>query len=139
MGWVAWAWAALKWIKGLLPPALLEYFLKAFGVWADSDVARLRVEAEVEIAAIGAELAARQAAAQVLLAEHGWAVTRWIRPAFAYPLAAYYAAIVADKLLHFGWEAEPLPEPIGAWSGTIITAYFLVRGFEKSMRWFKRH
>ncbi|MEJ0097805.1 MAG: hypothetical protein WDM84_07600 [Bauldia sp.] len=40
----------------------------------------------------------------MLVAEQGRLVTSLMRPAFAYPLAVYYAAVIADSLFHFRWE-----------------------------------
>lgn len=71
---------------------------------------------------------------KLIIAEQGWWVTALIRPAFAYPLAAYYGAVIADSLFHFEWDVAALPEPINSWSGAIITSYFVVRSAEKIAR-----
>ncbi len=86
---------------------------------------------------IQAEIETRQAARDIVIAEQGWWVTALIRPAFAYPLAIYYAAVIADSLFRFDWNVAALPPPIDDWSGWIVTAYFLVRGFEKTARIWK--
>jgi hypothetical protein len=57
-----------------------------------------------------------------------------MRPAFAYPLAVYYAAVIADSLLHFRWNVAALPTPIGDWSGWIISAIFLSESGERITR-----
>lgn len=86
---------------------------------------RPQMDATVAVEHIKAELARRQAQRDVLLAEQGRLVTSLMRPAFTYPLAAYYAAVIADSLLQFSWNVAALPPPIGDWSGWIISAIFL--------------
>ena len=80
------------------------------------------------------ELSRRQAQRDVLLAEQGRAVTAFMRPAFAYPLAVYYAAVIADSLLHWEWNVSALPAPIGDWSGWVISAIFLSESGERITR-----
>ena len=70
----------------------------------------------------------------MLIAEQGGLVTALMRPAFAYPLALYYGAVIADSLLHFRWNVAALPAPIGDWSGWIISAIFLSESGERIAR-----
>lgn len=93
-----------------------------------------RIEATVAIEQIRAEIARRQAQRDVLLAEQGRLVTSLMRPAFAYPLAVYYAAVILDSLVHFKWNVSALPAPIGDWSGWIISAIFLSESGERITR-----
>jgi hypothetical protein len=57
-----------------------------------------------------------------------------MRPAFAYPLAVYYGAIILDSLVWFRWDVAALPHPIGEWSGLIISAMFLSESGERITR-----
>lgn len=57
-----------------------------------------------------------------------------MRPAFAYPLALYYAAVIADSLFLFDWNVAALPAPIGDWSALIISAIFLTESGERITR-----
>ena len=57
-----------------------------------------------------------------------------MRPAFAYPLALYYGAVIADSLVQFKWNVAALPAPIGEWSGWIISAIFLSESGERITR-----
>lgn len=123
----------LAWLSG----GVLDRVLAHLERRAASDLERQRITAEVAKSYIEAEIETRRAARDVLLAEQGWWVTALIRPAFAYPLAAYYAAVIADSLFRFDWNVAALPAPIDEWSGWIITAYFLVRGVEKTARIWK--
>ena len=113
---------------------LLDKTLAGLKAAADSEVERERVTAGVAIEEIRAELGRRQAQRDVLLAEQGRTVTAFMRPAFAYPLAVYYAAVIADSLFHFAWNVAALPAPLGDWSGWIISAIFLSESGERITR-----
>jgi len=93
----------------------------------DAQTEQARIEADIELG----QLKAREA---VLIAEQSHALTRWVRPAFAYPCAFYWAKIwVWDKAL--GWGATDAIDNRLWWiSMTIIGAYFLTRPFEKAFR-----
>ena len=113
---------------------ILDKVLGRLQAQANTDVERDRVTAQVAIAHINAELGRRQAQRDVLIAEQGRALTAMMRPAFAYPLAIYYAAVIADSLCHFTWNVAALPAPIGEWSGWIISAIFLSESGERITR-----
>ncbi|MEX0853640.1 MAG: hypothetical protein WD036_10230 [Bauldia sp.] len=112
----------------------LDRVLAGLKARADGAVERERIDATVAIAHINAELARRQAQRDLVLAEQGHWPTRLMRPAFAYPLAAYYAAVIADSLFWFDWNVAALPAPIGEWSGWIISALFLADAGERITR-----
>ncbi len=118
----------------LASSGLLDRVLAALQARADTEVERERIDATVAIEHVKAELAHRQAQRDVLLAEQGRLVTSLMRPAFAYPLAVYYAAVIADSLFRFRWDVAALPAPIGEWSGWIISAIFLSESGERIAR-----
>jgi hypothetical protein len=128
----------LAWLIGiglkLVSGGLLDKVLGALKAEADSAVERDKVTAAVAIEQIRAEIGRRQAQRDVLVAEQGRALTALMRPAFAYPLAVYYAAVIADSLFHFAWNVAALPAPIGDWSGWIISAIFLSESGERITR-----
>jgi len=128
----------LAWLAGLAlklaSSGLLDEVLSGLRAEADSAVERERITAQVAVEQIKAELGRRQAQRDVLVAEQGRAVTALMRPAFAYPLAVYYAAVIADSLFHFSWNVAALPAPIGDWSGWIISAIFLSESGERITR-----
>jgi hypothetical protein len=126
--------ALAGWVLRLASSGLLEKTLTTLQVRAASDVERDRIDAGVAVEQVRAELSRRQAQRDVLLAEQGRLVTSLMRPAFAYPLAAYYAAVIADSLCHFRWNVAALPSPIGDWSGWIISAIFLSESGERITR-----
>jgi hypothetical protein len=113
---------------------ILDRVLGGLKARAESDVERERIDATVAIEHVRAELGRRQAQRDVLLAEQGRAVTAMMRPAFAYPLAVYYAAVIADSLFLFHWNVAALPAPVGEWSGWIISAIFLSESGERIAR-----
>jgi hypothetical protein len=113
---------------------ILDKVLGGLKARAESDVERERIDATVAIEHVRAELGRRQAQRDVLLAEQGRAVTAMMRPAFAYPLAVYYAAVIADSLFRFRWNVAALPAPVGEWSGWIISAIFLSESGERIAR-----
>ena len=113
---------------------LLDKTLAALKARADNAVQSEQIQATVAVEQIKAELGRRQAQRDVLIAEQGRLVTSMMRPAFAYPLAVYYAAVIADSLFHFTWNVAALPSPIGEWSGWIISAIFLSESGERIAR-----
>jgi hypothetical protein len=124
----------LAFLLRIASSGLLDRVLGAMQARADSAVERERIDATVAIEEIKAELGRRQAQRDVLLAEQGRTITSLMRPAFAYPLAIYYGAVIADSLLHFRWNVAALPAPIGEWSGWIISAIFLSESGERITR-----
>lgn len=100
----------------------------------DRQTERDRLRTQITIETIRAEVEARRAARDVVLAEQGWWVTALIRPAFAWPIVIWSGAIVADSLFHFSWSVSALPSPLDDWAGWIVGAYFLTRPVEKIAR-----
>ena len=124
----------LAFLLRIASSGLLDRVLGAMQARADSAVERERIDAMVAIEEIRAELGRRQAQPDVLIAEQGRGITALMRPAFAYPLAVYYGAVIADSLLHFPWNVAAMPVPIGDWSGWIISAIFLSESGERITR-----
>lgn len=121
-------------ILRLASGGFLDRVIAALQARADSATERARIDATVAVEEVRAELARRQAQRDILLAEQGRVVTALMRPAFAYPLALYYAAVIADSLFLFDWNVAALPAPIGDWSGLIISAIFLTESGERITR-----
>ena len=72
----------------------------------------------------------------VLIAEQSSGITRWIRPAIAFPFVAYlWKVVLWDKVLGFG-VTDPLSTELGEIMMVMIGAYFLTRPIEKVLkRW----
>ncbi len=67
----------------------------------------------------------------VLIAEQKNAVTRWIRPAFAFPFVIYnMKVLVWDKVLGWG-VTDSIPPEFWKLQMIVFGAYFLTRGIEK--------
>jgi hypothetical protein len=124
----------IAFVLKLASSGLLDKTLELLKATSDNATERDRIDATVAIEHIKAELGRRQAERDVLVAEQGRLVTSLMRPAFAYPLAVYYAAVILDSLAHFRWNVAALPAPIGDWSGWIISAIFLSESGERIAR-----
>lgn len=115
------------WLLRLLNPlgGIAQRLVDAYAAKQNALTDRDRIEADVTIA----QLQARQA---VLIAEQAHWMTRWIRPAIAFPVAVYVWKIVLwDTVL--GWGVTPNPGEFVNWIVvTVIGAYFLTRPFEKA-------
>lgn len=118
---------------GLIDPIgkIGKALAEAYASSKDAETEQERIDADVRIK----QLEARQA---VIIQEMGWWGTRWIRPAFAYPLAFYLGKIwVWDKAL--GWGAsDPIDENLLWVMTAIISFYFLTRPIEKLARYIQR-
>ena len=91
--------------------------------------------AEVVVAELTAQIEERKTQRDIIVAEQGWKVTAFIRPAFAYPLAIYYASIIFVSIFPgLGWTILALPPIMMNWSFIIITAYFGGRSIEKAVK-----
>jgi hypothetical protein len=118
----------------LLSAGVLDGILARLNVPAAAEGERERALASLMVAEIEAEMARRNAQRDVLRAEQGRWTTALMRPAFAYPLAIYYAAVIADSIFMFEADVAALPSPIGDWSGWIISAIFLSESGERIAR-----
>ncbi|WP_319530834.1 hypothetical protein [uncultured Cohaesibacter sp.] len=131
IGWIVKLGAKLLSLFGFdLVDRVLSYFERQ----VDGLTERTKIGAQVTIEEIRADVAARNAARDIVIAEQGWWLTAMIRPLFAYPTGAYYGAVIADSLFHFKWDVAKLPDPIGDWAGWIVGAYFVTRPIEKGIR-----
>lgn len=89
---------------------------------AQTDSDKMRIDAEIDT------LTLQQ---QVLIAEQGNWMTRWIRPAFALPFVIYdFKIVVWDKVLKLG-TTDPLSPEFWQLQMIVFGAYFITRPFEK--------
>lgn len=89
---------------------------------AQTDSEKMRIDAEIDT------LTLQQ---QVLIAEQGNWVTRWIRPAFALPFVIYdFKIVVWDKVLKLG-ATDPLSPEFWQLQMIVFGAFFITRPFEK--------
>jgi hypothetical protein len=98
-----------------------------------NDWQRIKAEAQNDARRIEAEekIAQLEARRDILIAEQGSWMTRWIRPALAAPVVIFvWKILVWDTVL--GWGITPEPGELVRWVVTAtIGAYFLTRPFEK--------
>lgn len=114
----------LSWLVGGGIAAIGKELNQAYQARLSAKNDQERIEAEKLIA----QLEARQG---VLIAEQGSWMTRWIRPAFAFPFIIYnFKIVVWDKVLGWG-VTDPLTEQFWQLQMIIFGAYFLTRPFER--------
>lgn len=107
--------------------AVAEKIADAYTKKADAQTDQDRIKAEVEIE----RLKLRE---RLLLEEQVNRITRWVRPAFAYPAAFYVGKILVwDKALGLG-ASDPLDENMLWVLMAIVSFYFLTRPIEKIWR-----
>jgi hypothetical protein len=103
---------------------------------AEVKIARTKAETDSEKLEAGILLQQLEARQAVLISEQDNWVTRWIRPAFAFPFIVYDTKVLIwDKVLKLGTTDDLSPE---FWQLQMIVfgAYFLSRPVEK---YFKRN
>lgn len=114
----------LSWLTGGGIAAIGRELNRAYEMKLNAKNATERVEADKQIALL-------QAQQQVLIAEQGSWMTRWIRPAFALPFVIYDFKVVVWDMC-FGWGTTPmLSAPFWQLQMIVFGAYFLTRPFER--------
>jgi hypothetical protein len=127
----------LQFLGGSFITTLVNGALNAYKAKIEAMGTREAHEVDLAKAEILGEIALRQEATKVTLAEQGRWYTALIRPAFAYPLAFYYTWVILSCVFHWPMPIS-LPYPVGDWSGWIISSYFVGRSFEKIARIWRR-
>lgn len=100
------------------------------------DAYLVKKQAESDEQKLEADLRVRQLEAQqgLLIAEQGKVLTRWIRPAIAFPFVAYlWKVVLWDKVFGLG-STDPLSAELGEIMMVMVGAYFLTRPFERLFR-----
>lgn len=107
---------------------------------ASDDLARVQAavqaDAQIALSRINAEIEVRKLQAQLAQADRGWWVTAWIRPLIVYPCVIHFGAIVLDSTFRFGWGIAKLPPPYDGYEQAIILSFFIARPLEKVARVF---
>ena len=119
---------------GLVSGVIAKAGLPVLERWLDHLKAKQTSEGATAIKQIEAEIARRNAARDMVVAENGRWFTALHRSIFIYPTGVYYGAIVADSLLHFEWDVAALPSPYDQWGWAIDSALFLVDGAQMVAR-----
>lgn len=97
------------------------------------------IEAGVITSVIQSDIEINRVKLQMAAINQQWWVTRWIMPAFAYPVAAHFGAVILDSIFHFSWNIAALPKPLDEWEGQIILSFFIVGTAERLVsQWLNR-
>ena len=121
----------LAWLASLIGGPITNGLIEGYKAKLDAANTHDRIAADLAAKAIEAEIAARQQASAIIIAEQGRWYTTIIRPLLALPIIIYlWKVIVWDKVLDLG-ATDPLTGMVSDWAGTIVTAYIGGRTIEK--------
>lgn len=79
---------------------------------------------ELELKRLEAEETARQTSKEIRLATKDYWEVRFAIGLVAIPSSLHYAFTAFESIYGFGWNIQPLPEPLNEWQGIIILSYF---------------
>lgn len=114
----------VAWLTGGALDRIAGHLKDAYVASAKAETRAQKHLADIQIR----QLEARQS---VLIAEQGRGLTRWIRPAIAFPFVVYlWKVVLWDKVLGLG-ATDPLSSELGEVMMVMIGAYFLTRPFER--------
>ena len=121
----------LAWLASLIGGPITNGLIEGYKAKLDAANTHDRIAADLAAKAIEAQIAARQQASAIIIAEQGRWYTTIIRPLLALPIIIYFwKVIVWDKVLDLG-ATDPLTGMVSDWAGTIVTAYIGGRTIEK--------
>ena len=124
----------LAWLASLIGGPITNGLIEGYKAKLDAANTHDRIAAELAAKDIEAEIAARQQASAIIIAEQGRWYTAILRPLLALPIIIYFwKVIVWDKVLDLG-ATDPLTGMVSDWAGTIVTAYVGGRTVEKVAR-----
>ena len=124
----------LAWLASLIGGPIVNGLIEGYKEKLDSANTHDRIAADLAVKDIEGEIAARQQASAIIIAEQGRWYTAIIRPLLALPIIIYFwKVIVWDKVLGLG-VTDPLTGMAADWAGTIVTAYVGARTVEKVAR-----
>ena len=124
----------LVWLASLIGGPIFNGLIEGYKAKLDAANTHDRIAADLAANHIEAEIAARQHASAIIIAEQGRWYTAIIRPLLALPIIIYFwKVIVWDKVLDLG-ATDPLTGMVSDWAGTIVTAYVSGRTIEKVAR-----
>lgn len=121
----------LAWLASLIGGPIINGLIEGYKAKLDAANTHDRIATDLAAKDIEAEIAARQQASAIIIAEQGRWYTAIIRPLLALPIIIYFwKVIVWDKVLDLG-VTDPLTGMVSDWAGTIVTAYVSGRTVEK--------
>ena len=127
-----------SWLASLIGGPVVSGLINAYKAKLDAANTQDRIAADLAAKEIEAEIAARQQASAIIIAEQGRWYTACIRPLFAAPFIIFaWKVVVWDKVLGLG-RTDALSGDVSTWAGYVIIAYFGGRSIEKVARIFRR-
>ena len=124
----------LAWLASLIGGPIVNGLIEGYKAKLDAANTHERIAADLAAKDIEGEIAARQQASAIIIAEQGRWYTAIIRPLLALPIIIYFwKVIVWDKVMGLG-ATDPLTGMVSDWAGTIIAAYVGGRTVEKVAR-----
>lgn len=128
----------MSWLINLLSLPILNSLVAAYKARLDAGNTKDAKAVELAVAEIQAEIAARSAAKEIVIAEQGHWYTAVIRPLFALPFVIFaWKVIVWDKVLKMGTTDAIDPN---MWSVfmAVVASYFGLSAIDRIAKVFKR-
>lgn len=127
----------MSWLLQFLSGPLLSKLVEAYKARLDATNTQDAKAVELAAAELQAEIEARKAAKEVIIAEQGRWWTALPRPAFAFIFLIFTAKVVIwDKVLGWG-TTDPLDPRMWEAFTIVLTAYFGGRSLEKIAQVFR--
>lgn len=129
----------MSWLINLLGLPILNSLVAAYKAKLDAGNTKDAKAVELAVAEIQAEIAARGAAKEIIIAEQGRWFTAMIRPLFALPFIIFiWKIVVYDKVLGLGVTVGSLDENMKQVLLAIIYSYFGYAAVDRIAKVFKR-
>ena len=128
----------IAWLLSFLSGPLLSSLVNAYKAKLEAANTRDGKAVELAVAEIQAEIAARSAAKEIIIAEQGRWFTAIIRPLFALPFVIFaWKVVVVDKVLKLGTTDAIDPN---MWSVflAVIASYFGLTAIDRIARVFRK-
>lgn len=121
----------LKWILSFFGGKAFEAIVNAYKAKLEAGNTQDAKAVELAVEEIRGEVALRQSATKLLIAEQGRWYTAIVRPLFALPFVIFiWKVVVYDKVLHLG-ATDAIDPNMWAVLQTIIISYFGLAGINK--------
>lgn len=134
-----WVTTVLTWLGNLLGGPFAKAAVEAYGKKLAAENTSERVAADLAARELAVEQREQEQRTQLLIAEQGNWLTRWVRPAFALPFIIFtFKVVVWDKVLGLG-RTDPLDPNMWGVFTTIVACYFGGRTIEKVATILKRN
>jgi hypothetical protein len=128
----------MAWLLSFLSGPLLNSLVNAYKAKLDAGNTRDAKAVDLAVAEISADIAARSAAKEIIIAEQGHWYTAIIRPLFALPFVIFaWKVVVYDKVLGFG-TTDPIDPNMWSVFLAVVGSYFGLSAIDRIAKVFKR-